>query len=51
MHIVSVHEPDRAGFYDLEGPLMAFNRNGSIFLNLRFYLGAFPFLPWHQAKS
>lgn len=24
-------------FYDVEGPLIAFNRNGSIFLNLRFY--------------
>lgn len=24
-------------FYDLEGPLIAFNRNASIFLNLRFY--------------
>lgn len=24
-------------FYDLKGPLIAFNRNGSLFLNLRFY--------------
>ena len=24
-------------FYDLEGGLIAFNRNGSIFLNLRYY--------------
>lgn len=24
-------------FYDVEGPLIAFNRDGSIFLNLRFY--------------
>ncbi|POV96419.1 hypothetical protein PSHT_15145 [Puccinia striiformis] len=25
-------------FYDLEGPIIAFNRNGSLFFNLRFYL-------------
>lgn len=24
-------------FYDLEGPLIAFNRGGSIFFNLRYY--------------
>lgn len=24
-------------FYDLDGPLIAFNRNGSIFVNLRVY--------------
>lgn len=25
-------------FYDLEGPVIAFNRNGSLFFNLRYYL-------------
>ncbi|GAA6047852.1 hypothetical protein JCM3770_004674 [Rhodotorula araucariae] len=30
-------------FYDLEGPLIAFNRNGSIYVNFRFYLA------WHDA--
>lgn len=25
-------------FYDMEGPIIAFNRNGSLFFNLRFYL-------------
>ncbi|KAA1076386.1 hypothetical protein PGT21_005519 [Puccinia graminis f. sp. tritici] len=25
-------------FYDLEGPIIAFNRNGSLFFNLRYYL-------------
>ncbi|BGP44913.1 hypothetical protein JCM10450v2_000728 [Rhodotorula kratochvilovae] len=30
-------------FYDLEGPLIAFNRNGSIYVNVRFYLA------WHDA--
>jgi hypothetical protein len=24
-------------FFDLEGGLIAFNRNGSVFLNLRYY--------------
>jgi hypothetical protein len=27
-------------FYDLEGPIIAFNRNGSLFFNLRFYLSS-----------
>ncbi|KAJ3749126.1 hypothetical protein DFH05DRAFT_638806 [Lentinula detonsa] len=31
-------------FYDLAGPLIAFNRNASIFLNLRFYEA------WHDAE-
>lgn len=26
-------------FYDLAGPLIAFNRNGALFLNLRYYEG------------
>ncbi|TFK44587.1 hypothetical protein BDQ12DRAFT_730629 [Crucibulum laeve] len=30
-------------FYDLEGGLIAFNRNGSVFLNLRYYEA------WHDA--
>ncbi|TFK75311.1 hypothetical protein BDN72DRAFT_892280 [Pluteus cervinus] len=30
-------------FYDLTGPLIAFNRNGSLFMNLRFYEA------WHDA--
>ncbi|KZT61430.1 hypothetical protein CALCODRAFT_9895 [Calocera cornea HHB12733] len=30
-------------FFDMEGPLIAFNRNGSIFLNLRYYEA------WHDA--
>ncbi|KZO98233.1 hypothetical protein CALVIDRAFT_535334 [Calocera viscosa TUFC12733] len=30
-------------FFDLDGPLIAFNRNGSIFLNLRYYEA------WHDA--
>lgn len=29
-------------FHDLEGPLIAFNRNGSIYLNFRFYQA------WHD---
>ncbi|BGP12853.1 hypothetical protein JCM10213_005226 [Rhodosporidiobolus nylandii] len=29
-------------FYDLEGPLIAFNRNGSIYVNFRYYLA------WHD---
>ncbi|KAF7321474.1 hypothetical protein MKEN_00668100 [Mycena kentingensis (nom. inval.)] len=31
-------------FYDLDGGLIAFNRNGSIFLNLRYYEA------WHDAE-
>lgn len=31
-------------FYDIQGPLIAFNRNGSIFLNLRYYEA------WHDAE-
>jgi hypothetical protein len=31
-------------FYDMQGPLIAFNRNGSIFVNLRFYLA------WHDEQ-
>ncbi|KAF9506993.1 hypothetical protein BS47DRAFT_1366980 [Hydnum rufescens UP504] len=31
-------------FYDLEGPLIAFNRGGSIFLNLRYYEA------WHDPQ-
>ncbi|GAA99452.1 hypothetical protein E5Q_06151 [Mixia osmundae IAM 14324] len=31
-------------FYDLGGPLIAFNRGGSIYLNLRFYLS------WHDQQ-
>ncbi|KAH7875187.1 uncharacterized protein C8R40DRAFT_1105311 [Lentinula edodes] len=31
-------------FYDLTGPLIAFNRNASIFLNLRFYEA------WHDSE-
>lgn len=30
-------------FFDTSGPLMAFNRNGSLYLNLRYYLS------WHDA--
>ena len=29
-------------FYDWAGPLIAFNRNGSLFLNARYYIG------WHD---
>jgi hypothetical protein len=31
-------------FYDAAGPLIAFNRNGSLFVNLRFYLS------WHDEQ-
>jgi len=31
-------------FYDVEGPLIAFNRGGSIFLNLRYYEA------WHDPQ-
>jgi hypothetical protein len=29
-------------FYDMSGPLIAFNRNGSLFLNARYYIA------WHD---
>jgi len=40
--IFSVNPRSLHCFYDLQGPLIAFNRSGSIFLNLRYYLG------WHD---
>jgi hypothetical protein len=36
-HLYSLNLMNLHIFYDTEGVLIAFNRNGSIFLNLRYY--------------
>lgn len=44
-------------FFDLEGGLIAFNRNGSVFFNLRYYEAwrkhqyAFSLLPTHEIHA